>query len=399
MDKLYGEFPHSPNLDSNEYWLQHKSSTQLHLISDCQVIAFSRSRIMNSDMVIGKLTFVSTLIACMALTTSRSDACTRCVYLGPKDTVIVARSMDWVEDPGTNLYSFPRGTKHDGAAGPKSIDWTSKHGSVVCSFYECSSVDGINEKGLVANVLYLVESDYGKPDGQKPILSIALWAQYALDNYANVAEAVEALRKEPFVIVAPVLPNGRPAQGHLSLSDPTGDSAIFEYVGGKLVIHHGREEQVMTNSPVYNQQLALNTYWQSIGGTAMLPGTSRAADRFARASYYISAIPKTSDDKQAIASVFGVIRDASVPLGVNTPGQPNIAGTIWRTVYDQKHLILYYDSATSPNVFWIPIAEMNFQRGAPVKKLTLVGGKTYNGNAAKEFQDSEPFKFLPAKTN
>jgi choloylglycine hydrolase len=29
------------------------------------------------------------------------------------------------------------------------------------SFYELASVDGMNEPGLVANVLYLVESDYG----------------------------------------------------------------------------------------------------------------------------------------------------------------------------------------------------------------------------------------------
>lgn len=348
-------------------------------------------------MLSQKLTIVSTIVASLALTSLRSDACTRCVFLGAEGEVIVARSMDWVEDPGTNLYAFPRGMKRDGAAGPKSVAWSSKYGSVVCSFYECASVDGINEQGLVTNLLYLVESDYGKPDGRKPTLSIALWAQYALDNYATVAEAVEALRKEPFVIVAPILPNGMPAQGHLSMSDPTGDSAIFEYVGGKLVIHHGRDVQVMTNSPVYDQQLAIDKYWETIGGTAMLPGTSRAADRFARASFYIKVIPKKNDVKKSLASVFGVIRNASVPLGVTTPGQPNIAGTIWRTVYDQTRMILYYDSATSPNVFWVPIAEMDFTEGTPVKKLTLAGDETYNGNAAYEFKDVKPFKFLPAK--
>jgi penicillin V acylase-like amidase (Ntn superfamily) len=354
---------------------------------------------MNMKTLNKKLMIALTIGAGLTFVSSRLDACTRCVYLGPEGEVIVARSMDWVEDPGTNLYVFPRGMNRDGAAGPQSIAWTSKYGSVVCSFYECSTVDGINEKGLVANTLYLVESDYGLPDGQKPNLSIALWAQYALDNYANVADAVKALQKEPFVVIAPMLPNGKPGHGHLSLSDATGDSAIFEYVGGKLVIHHGRQNQVMTNSPVYDQQLALNSYWLSIGGTAMLPGTSRASDRFARTSYYINVIPKANDNKQALASVFGVIRGASVPLGIKTPGQPNIAGTIWRTLYDEKQMILYFDSATSPNVFWVPISEMNLEAGAPVKKLTLVGDNTYSGNAASEFQNSDPFKFLPAKAN
>ncbi len=342
------------------------------------------------------ITFAGVIFAGIMLLTTIADACTRCVYLGPKDTVIVARSMDWAEDPGTNLYCFPRGMKRDGATGQNTLTWTSKYGSVGCSFYEVATVDGMNEKGLVANVLYLVESNYGKADGTKPSISISAWAQYVLDNFATVNETVDALRQEPFVIIAPILPNGAPAQGHLAVSDPTGDSAIFEYVNGKLVIHHGREYQVMTNSPTFDEQLALNKYWELIGGLTMLPGTNRAADRFVRASFYINAIPKTDNHKKAIASVFGVIRGVSVPLGISTPNQPNISSTIWRTLYDHKNKIFYFDSATSPSVFWIPLADLDFNEGAGVKKLTLSGGETYNGNAAGAFAKAEPFKFLPA---
>ena len=137
-----------------------------------------------------------------------------------------------------------------GQAGAESIQWTSKYGSVVVSGYEAGSADGMNEKGLVANLLYLAESDYGKPDGSRPFLSIAAWPQYVLDNYATVAEAVEALKKEPFNMLAPTLPNGPAAALHLAISDASGDSAIFEYVDGKLKIHHGKQYAVMTNSPV-----------------------------------------------------------------------------------------------------------------------------------------------------
>jgi choloylglycine hydrolase len=52
----------------------------------------------------------------------------------------------------------------------------------------------------------------------------------------------------------------------------------------KQVIHHDRKYQVITNSPIFEKQLALDEYWKEIGGTIMLPGTNRAADRFARAS-------------------------------------------------------------------------------------------------------------------
>jgi penicillin V acylase-like amidase (Ntn superfamily) len=339
--------------------------------------------------------------AAMALTLmlfplQQAEACTRAVYLGSDGTIVTARSMDWAEDTGTDLWSFPRGMKRNGAAGPSSIQWQSKYGSVVCSFYNVGSVDGMNEKGLAANVLYLTESEYGTPDGKRPTISICAWAQYVLDNYASVNEAVTALRDDPFVVIAPTLPGGRIAAGHLAISDPTGDSAIFEYVGGKLVIHHGRAYQVMTNSPVFDEQLALNKYWEQIGGAIFLPGTIRASDRFARASFYIKIIPQTADMFQAVSSVFGVIRSVSVPLGITTPGQPNIASTYWRTVSDHKNKVYYYDSATSPTVFWVPLAELDFNEGAPVKKLSLGDRKTYSGSAASKFEPAQPFEFLPA---
>lgn len=71
------------------------------------------------------------------------------------------------------------------------------------SLYDIATLEGINEKGLVANALYLAESDYGKLEG-KPGLTITAWTQFVLDSYASVAEAVAALRNEPFRIVSPV---------------------------------------------------------------------------------------------------------------------------------------------------------------------------------------------------
>jgi penicillin V acylase-like amidase (Ntn superfamily) len=123
--------------------------------------------------------------------------CTRVVYLGPEDSIITARSMDWKNDMGTNLWAFPRGMNRDEAAGPNSIEWTSKYGSVVATCFDNGSADGINEAGLVANMLYLAETEYPTPtdnDPRKP-LALSAWAQYVLDNYATVDEAVKELEK------------------------------------------------------------------------------------------------------------------------------------------------------------------------------------------------------------
>jgi len=340
---------------------------------------------------------------------SPAGACTRSLYVGDENTVITGRNMDWKEDLASNLYLFPAGMKRDGASGPKSIAWTSKYGSIVVAGYEAGTTDGMNEKGLVANLLYLAESEYGTPDLSRPFLSIAAWAQFVLDNYATVAEAVDALRAEPFNLLAPTLPNGAPAALHLSISDPTGDSAIFEYVGGKLVIHHSKNYTVMTNSPVYEQQLALDAYWKGIGGLTFLPGTNRAADRFVRTSFllnaiptkldknYIAGVPQQSYAYQAVAGVLSVQRAVSVPLGISTPNEPNISSTIWRTVSDQKNLIYYFDSATRPNTFWIALAKADLKAGSPVKKLTIANGEVFSGEVSGQFKEAEPFTFLPAK--
>jgi choloylglycine hydrolase len=208
-----------------------------------------------------------------------------------------------------------------------------------------------------------------------------------------------------------MMPNGDKAQFHLSVSDPSGDSAIFEYVKGRLVVHHGKEYQVMTNSPTYDQQLDLNSYWEKIGGMKFLPGTNSAADRFARTSFLIGAIPKEVDphfiravpghtyENQAVSEVISVIRSVSVPLGITTPGEPNIASTIWRTAADHKNKVYYFDSATSPSIFWVELAGLDFSEGAPVKKLKASGGKMYVGNALQHFENAEPFKFLPAPSS
>ena len=81
----------------------------------------------------------------------------------------------------------------------------------------------MNEAGLVANVLWLVESEYPAYDGRGPGLSIAAWAQYVLDNYGTVKEAVDALRKQPFTVVTDKVPGeDRLTTLHLSMSDASG---------------------------------------------------------------------------------------------------------------------------------------------------------------------------------
>ena len=241
-----------------------------------------------------KLAGVALVLAAVSLMSIQPvEACTRAVYIGPDQMVITGRTMDWKEDIMTNIYVFPRGIQRMGHNKEKTVNWTSKYGSVIATGYDIGTCDGMNEKGLVASLLFLPESIYSLPGDTRPAMGISIWTQYVLDNFATVREAVDELKKETFRIDAPRMPNGGPESTlHLAITDETGNTAVLEYLDGKLSIHEGKEYRVMTNSPRYEQQLAINDYWKEIGGLQMLPGTNRASDRFVRLHSTFMPFPK-----------------------------------------------------------------------------------------------------------
>lgn len=341
-------------------------------------------------------TWISVMAVAVVAFAVEANACTRVVYIGPDQTIVTGRTMDFSIDIPANLWIFPRGMERHGQVGPNSLRWVSRFGSIAASSWDIATPDGMNEKGLVANMLWLVQSEYPTFDKERGEtgLTIAAWAQYVLDNYATVKEAVESLRKEDFVVVTDFIPGtDKFTTVHLSISDASGDSAILEYVEGKLVIHHDSSYQVMTNDPLFEEQLAISSYWKSIPGTIFLPGSNRASDRFVRASYYINAIPQTSDPLVSVASVFSVIRNVSVPYGISTEGQPHISSTRWRVVADQKRLVYYFENVLTPNVLWVDLRQVNLSPGQPVRKLALDAGQIYAGNAHEHFIETEPFEF------
>lgn len=341
------------------------------------------------------ITGLALLLAAVSLGSVQPvDACTRAVYIGPDQMVITGRTMDWKEDIQSNLYVFPRGIQRTGHNREKTLNWTSKYGSLVATGYDIGTCDGMNEKGLVASLLFLPETIYSLPGDTRPVMGISIWTQYVLDNFATVREAVDELKKETFRIDAPRLPNGSESTLHLAITDETGNTAILEYLDGKLSIHEGKQYQVMTNSPRYEYQLAINDYWKEVGALQMLPGTNRPSDRFVRASFYVHAIPQTADAKIAVPSVLSIMRNVSVPFGITTPDKPYISSTRWRSVADQKNKVYYFESTLTPNLFWLDLKKIDFSPKAGIRKLPLTNGEIYAGDAVKDLKDSKPFTFL-----
>lgn len=303
-----------------------------------------------------------------------AEACTRVLWNDNKLAVVVGRSMDWPESTEPKLTVFPRGMARDGGRlGPETIvsdnpaKWTSKYGSLVTTIYGIGSVDGLNEKGLGAHLLFLTATDFGPRDAAKAPVHAGLWAQYVLDNAATVEEALAALDKVQVVMAEA---RGHKATVHLALEDASGDSAIIEYIGGKPVIHHGRDYRIMTNDPPYDEQLALLAKLDFSKPTSdmPLPGNVNPRDRFQRAAYYSALRPEPKEEREAIAGILAIIRNASVPFGAPYKGF-GIYNTEYRTALNLTGKRYFFELTTSPNVIWADLSKFDLAPGAPVMAL------------------------------
>lgn len=320
-----------------------------------------------------------------------ADACTRVLWNDNQFAPIVGRTMDWPESTDPTLTVFPRGIERNGSlAGTEVVftenpaKWISKYGSVVTTIYGIGTADGINERGLGAHMLYLKQTDFGPRDTSKQGLQAALWAQYLLDNAANVKEAIELLKGIQVVMVKS---HGHNATVHLAIEDASGDSAIIEYVKGEMIVHHGRENKIMTNDPTYDQQLELlkKHDFSNPSSDTPLPGNVKATDRFQRAAYYSAMLPKPKDERSAVASMLAIARNVSVPFGAPY-ADFGIYNTEYRTVANLADKHYFFELTTSPNVLWVDLNSFKLDAGSPVMMINP-DDMNLSGDVSKKFKE------------
>lgn len=317
-----------------------------------------------------RMPFAVVAVSAGLASASAAYACTRVLWNDNKLAVISGRTMDWPESTEPKLVVFPQGIARDGGRVGSDVvvkenaaKWTSKYGSIVTTIYGIGTVDGLNERGFGAHLLYLNATDFGSRDPDKPGIQAALWAQYVLDNAATVEEALALLSKVQIVMAEA---RGHKANVHLALEDASGDSAIIEYVGGKPIVHHGRDYKIMTNDPTYDEQLALlkTLDFSKPSSDMPLPGNVNPRDRFQRAAYYSAMLPEPKSEREAVAGVLAIMRNVSVPFGAPYKGF-GIYNTEYRTAMDLTNKRYFFELTTSPNVVWVDLAKFDLSPGAP----------------------------------
>ena len=312
----------------------------------------------------------------------QAQACSRIAYISSQGT-IVARTMDLYMDDHAKMMIYPRGiaTKPNFAGG---LSWVSKYGSVAIRSLGAANSDGMNEKGLTANLLYLDGSEYEARDQRPGVANIQL-AQFMLDNFSTVAEALEGFNK---IQVISAKASDREWPVHLSIADKAGDSAVIEFIKGKVVITRGPSTVVMTNEPPLSVQLEGLKKYSGFGGKQYLPGDTDPAARFVRATAFLKTLPEPKKNEQALANLFGVAHTVFVPRGTSDSagsGSTDIWPTLWATMADSKNGVYYFQSSSAPNLIWLDFKNVRFGKGSPLLVLDVTN-PALSGDVSKKMK-------------
>lgn len=291
---------------------------------------------------------VLALVLAFALGPQPCAACTSCAF---GDSVkIVAKNYDW--DIGVGLVIVnKRGVERPFSITPTSGDraWTSRYGSVTFTQYGRDlPLGGMNEEGLVVEVLWLEETQY-PPNDDRVDVEGSQWVQYALDTAATVGEALAAFDAVQIQSTVPL---------HFFIADRHQSAASLEFLQGNQIVHSGSDMpvQVLTNTP-YEAALAYHR-GRVDGSVQEEPGATRSRNRFVRAATMIQRYPAGSDDPVDYA--FRILAAVAYP-----------EFTQWSIVYDQTSRTVHFRAREMPTRRVIVMGGLDFACATPVAILSI----------------------------
>jgi penicillin V acylase-like amidase (Ntn superfamily) len=324
-----------------------------------------------------------------ALLPAAAHACAR-VFWNDNPVKLVGRTLDWSRHFNEAMWALPAGMQRAGRVADNPAKWKARYASLIIAGLDICTEEGVNEKGLVVNLLFLDGTKYEARNSKRPGIAFFQWPQYYLDNFATVGEVIANLDAVQVVNTAlgAEYPDGLPL--HVAVADASGQSAIIEFIDGEPVVHLGRQYQVMTNEPAYDQQIANLLRYKTFGGTVTeLPGGIQAEDRFVRAAYTLKYLPKTSDAPQAVASMMSLMNNVSVPFGSPYSGISGTYPTWYRSIIDPDARVYYVQTTITPNTFWVNMDKLDLKAGAAPRTMAIFDPDLM-GEASARFKEGTP---------
>lgn len=281
------------------------------------------------------------VITCLRAT---SFACTT-FFIEKKGEMMFGKNYDWVTGTGaihTNLSGLVKqALPVDGSA---PWQWTAQYGSITFNQYGKEFPNGgMNEAGLVVELMWLNESEYPAKDNRQS-LSVLQWIQYQLDNCSTVDQVIstdENIR---------ISSTGTPQ--HYLIADKKGNVAAIEFLHGQMVVHRNKDlpYAVLTNS----------TYSQSVYALNNNRIQNNSLERFATTCKRINNYQSANPSGSLLHYSFEILEQATQP-----------AYTKWSIVYDIKRQSIHFSTAEDKKAKHIKVKDFNFSCSAPALMFNL----------------------------
>lgn len=290
------------------------------------------------------------LLILLAFTPSPCHACTA-FYIGDGNAEVVGKNYDWNVGDGLVIVNKRNVWKPFGfTSEPTDEGWTSTYGSVTFNQYGRDMPQGgINEAGLVIEVLWLASTEY-PPDDARTDLGGAQWIQYQLDTAGTVGEVIESFADVQIQSRVPL---------HFFVADRHGETATVEFVDGNLVYHTSKEMpvRVLTNS-TYEASVDYLKQHDGFGGSLPVPESTKSLDRFVRAAAGVAGLG--SSDQPPVDYAYSVLESVAQDTG-----------TQWSIVYDVKQGCVYFRTQRCSSIKHIDLEELDFSCSSTVYMIDI----------------------------
>ncbi|MCP4147051.1 MAG: linear amide C-N hydrolase [bacterium] len=268
--------------------------------------------------------------------------------------ILAGKSYDWDIDAGYVIIN-KRNLKKTALPPATGVParWVSKYGSITFNQYGKEfPLGGINEVGLMVEVLWLRQTAYPEPD-KRPALGELSWVQFQLDTHSSVKEVIAS---DSLVRIA-----GSGAAIHFFVCDRSGESASIEFLEGKMVCRTGKNmpAKVLTNNTYDIAKFYLKTH-TGFGGTNSVSKSNKSLDRFVRTAHNLQNY-KSQITKPALE--YGLEMLASVRWN----------RTQWNILYDIKNLKVYYMTLKNRQLRFFQITDFDFSCKAPSILIDING--------------------------
>jgi choloylglycine hydrolase len=264
--------------------------------------------------------------------------------------LVFGRNYDWITASGF-VCSNQRGqhkTSMESEDGP-TITWTSKYGSLTFNQYGKEfPTGGMNEKGLVVELMWLDATEYPKEDN-RPAVGVLQWIQYQLDCSETIDDIIASdntLR----------ISGHGTTPLHYLVADAKGNAATIEFLDGKMVVHKGNDLPfaVLTND-TYEESI-LQTNNASTGQSF----SDNSIDRFAKACSMVKEFQTTNSTAGATDYAFSILNKVS---------QGNF--TKWSIVYDITNKKVLFKSDGHTTIKSVDFASFNFDCATSSKMFNI----------------------------